>query len=317
MARWIRVSTIAYPPVEAGDNFLDRQLDRMVELAEQAATARPRPDLVVFPEICVQMGMGSLEVEIEGALPVPGPATDRLAEVAAEHGMYIVVPLFESAGDKVYNSAVFLGRDGEVVGVYRKYQPTDYEMAAGVTPGTDVPAFELDFGKVGAAICFDMKFVEVGQILARHGARMCLFCSMFIAGQRLWHWARDFGFYVVSSCTARSYIVDMGGGRYLAQTGREIAEVASGAVPPIASAVVNMDRCQFHLDYNGRKLKDLFAKYGQGIEVEIFRPEAHFTLASLMDDVTVEDLIAEFELETWVDYLDRSRAVREQKLAEE
>lgn len=315
MARWVRVSTVAYPPVEAGDHFLERQRDRIIEYAEMAAQARPKPDLVAFPEICVQMGMGSLEAEVGAAEPVPGPSTDRLAEVACRHGIYIVLPLFERDGDRVYNSAVFLGREGQIVGTYHKYQPTDYEMRAGVMPGEDVQAFDLDFGKVGAAICFDMKFVETGQTLARHGARMCVFCSMFIAGERLWHWARDFGFYMVSSCTARSYIVDMGGGRYLADTGREIAEVASGTVPPIASAVVNMDRCQFHLDYNGPRLKDIFAKYGQGVEVQIWRPEAHFTLASLMDDVTVDDIIREFELEPWVAYLDRARAVRKQMLA--
>jgi predicted amidohydrolase len=317
MARWVRVSTVAYQPVEAGDHFLERQREKIAQLAELAAQARPKPDLIAFPEVCTTLGMGGdLAAQVEAAEPIPGPSTDRLAEVAAKHGIYIVLPLFERAGDTVYNSAAFIGRQGEIVGVYHKYQPTEGEMRAGVMPGTDVPAFSLDFGKVGAAICFDMKFFETGQILARHGARLCVFCSMFIAGDRLWHWARDFGFYMVSSCTARSYIVDMGGGRYLAQTGSEIAEVAWGTVPPVASAVINMDRCQFHLDGNGPKLKDVFAKYGQGVEVQIWRPEAHFTLASLMDDVTVDDIIVEFELEPWVAYLDRARKLRETMLTE-
>ncbi|MCX7597556.1 MAG: hypothetical protein N2512_01620, partial [Armatimonadetes bacterium] len=78
----------------------------------------------------------------------------------------------------------------------------------------------------------------------------------------------------------------------------------------IASAVINMDRCQFHLDGNNERLRELCAKYGQAVEIEIYRPEAHFTLASLMDDVTVDDLIEEFQLEPWVAYLDRARAVR-------
>lgn len=316
MAKWIRVSTVAYPPVEAGDRFMERQRDRIVELADAAAQTIPKPDLVVFPEFCTVLGMpGGIEAQVEAAEPIPGPTTERLSEVAAKHKMYIVIPMPEQAGNRLHNSAAFIGRDGEIVGVYRKYQPTIYEMEAGIVPGEDVPAFELDFGKAGAAICFDMKFVEVGQRMARNGARLCVFCSMFVAGARLWHWARDFGMYVVSSCTQRSYIVDMGGGRYLADTGSQIAEVASGVVPPIASAVINMDRCQFHLDYNGPRLKDVFAKYGGAVEVQIWRPEAHFTLASLMDDVTVDDIIAEFELEPWVHYLDRARKVRDDMLA--
>jgi len=317
MARWIRVSTVSYMPVEAGDNFMERQRERLAQMAELAATARPKADLVLFPEHCNVLGLPTLEAQIEAAEPVPGPTTERLSEVAARHGMYIVLPIPTRHGDVLHNSCVFIGRDGSIVGMYHKYQPTISEMEAGYSPGVEVPAFELDFGKVGAAICFDMKFVEVGQLMARNGARMCLFASMFVAGDRLWHWARDFGMYVVSSCPTHSYIVDMGGGRALAETGTDIWEVGAGYVPPIASAVINMDRCQFHLDYNGPKLKDVFAKYGHAVEVEIYRPEAHFTLASLMDDVTVDDIIQEFELEPWTAYLDRARAERAKRLGPE
>ena len=136
---------------------------------------------------------------------------------------------------------------------------------------------------------------------------------MFIGGQRLEHWARDFGFYIVSSCPARSYIVDMSG-RYLAETGREINQVASGLVPPIASAVINMDRRHFHLDGNQNKFPEILKKYGAGVDIVIDYPEAHFTLASNMDEVTVEDIVAEFELEPWLDYLNRARGEREKYL---
>ena len=317
MARWIRVSTIAYPPVEAGDDFMKRQRQRICELAEMAASAQPSPDLIAFPEFCTVLGMpGTTQDRLAHAEPIPGPTTEMLSEIARRYKTYIVIPMPERDGEVLYNSAAFIGRDGEIVGVYRKYQPTIGEMEAGIRPGEDVPVFDLDFGRVGAAICFDMKFYEVGQTMARKGARLCVFASMFVAGRRLWNWARDFGMYIVSSCTRRSYIVDMGGGRYLADTGTEIPEVANGTVPPIASAVINMDRCQFHFDYNAPKLKDVFAKYGQGVEVQMWRPEAHFTLASLMDDVTVDDIIAEFELEPWMNYLDRARAVRKQMLDE-
>ena len=54
----------------------------------------------------------------------------------------------------------------------------------------------------------------------------------------------------------------------------------------------------------------MFKKYGAGIEIENHYPEAHFTLASLMEDVTVEDLVKEYELEPWCDYLARARGER-------
>ena len=312
MARNIRVSTIAYPPVELGDNRLERTHDRMRELLEEAA--RAKPDIVALTEFCNVLGLSS-EEWIEAAEPIPGPTADVCSEVAAKHNMYVVLPIPERDGDVLYNTAALIGRDGEIVGKYHKYQPTIGEIEMGITPGSDAPAFDTDFGKVGCAICFDLKFWEVGQTLARNGARLVVFASMFIGGQRLEHWARDFGFYLLSSCPARSYIVDMSG-RTLAETGREINQVASGLVPPIASAVINMDREFFHLDGNQNKFPEILKKHGPGVEIVIDYPEAHFTLASNMDDVTVEHIIAEFELETWRDYLDRARGVRATALGE-
>lgn len=317
MARPVRVSTIAFNTVEFGENYSERQRDALAEHVEMAAQAKP--DIVALTEFCNVLAVNfSKEKLADWAESVPGPTTERMSELADKHNMYIVVPMPERDGGKLYNSAVLIGRNGEIVGKYHKYQPVVCEMEDwGILPGTDAPAFDTDFGKVGMSICFDLKYVEVGQALANNGARLVVFSSMFVGGERLCQWARDFGFYVVSSCPRRSYICDMSGTRYLAQTGYQIDEVSSGVVPPIASAVINMDREFFHLDENQPRLKAAIEKYGMGVEWEICRPEAHFTLASNMPDVTIEDIIEEFEFETWRKYLARSRSVRAEMLGQE
>ena len=261
MARFARVSTIAFAGVEAGDNRLERVRDRMAHYLELAAQAKP--DLVTFPEFVNATGI-SIEQAVAEAETIHGPTTDRMAEIAAKHGMYVVVPTPERDGDRVYNTAAFIDREGQIIGKYHKYQPTIGEMEAGITPGSAAPAFDTDFGKVGAAICFDMKFGEVGQLLADSGARLVVFVSMFIGGDRMLHWARDFGFYLLSSCPARSYLVDMAG-RYLGETGWEINQVRAGLMPPIYSCVINIDRMLFHLDRNQDFFPDMLAKYGAGI----------------------------------------------------
>ncbi|MGQ9730453.1 MAG: carbon-nitrogen hydrolase family protein [Candidatus Zipacnadales bacterium] len=306
MARHIRVSTIAYQPVEVGENRLARTHEKLADLLEEAA--RARPDLVVLPEFCNVLGL-SMKDAIAAAEPIPGPTSDMVAEIAAKHRMYVVLPIPELEGDCRYNSCALIDRQGQIVGKYHKFQPTIGEIEAGIIPGSEVPVFQTDFGRVGCAICFDLKFIEVGQQLAAKRAQLVVFASMFIGGQRLQHWARDFGCYLVSACPARSYIVDMTG-RYLAETGHEINQVAAGLVPPIATATINMDRGFFHLDGNQDRFPEILRKYGPGVEILIDYPEAHFTLASNMDDITVEDLIAEFGLEPWLDYLDRARTVR-------
>jgi len=311
LARNIRVSTIAYQPVPTGENRLERTHEKMRELLEEAA--RAKPDLVALPEFCNVLGL-SMDDSVAAAEEIPGPTSEVCSEVARKHKTYIVLPIPEILDGKLYNTAALIGRDGEIVGKYNKYQPTIGEIEGGIVPGSDAPAFDTDFGKVGCAICFDLKFMEVGQILARNGAQLVVFASMFIGGQRLEHWARDHGFYMLSCCPARSYIVDMSG-RTLAETGSEINQVRSNLVPPIATAVINMDREFFHLDGNQNRFHEIVGKYGAGVEIIIDYPEAHFTLASNMDDVTVQDIIAEFELETWRDYLNRARAVRAEALA--
>ncbi len=306
VARYVRLSTIAYQPVEPGDNFMERQRDKMCADLELAAQARP--DLVAFPEFCNVMGLPS-QAWVDAAEPIPGPTSDRIAEVAARHKINVCLPIPERDGDRIYNTAAFINREGEVVGKYHKYQPTIGEMEMGIIPGTDAPAFDLDIGRVGAAICFDLKFIEVGQLLAANRARLVVFASAFIGGDRMLHWARDFGFYILSSCSAHSYLVDMAG-RFLGETGSEINQVRSKLLPPIFSAVVNMDRMLYHLDYNQNKFPEILKKYGAGVEIEVHYPEAHFTMASLMDDVSIEQINEEFELEPWCDYLARARRER-------
>jgi len=312
MSKLIRVSTIAFQGVPTGDNYKERLRDKLAADLELAAQAKP--DLVALPETFNMGGFPSQQWP-DNADTIPGPLFDCAAELAAKHRMHVCFPILERDGDKLFNTACFIGRDGQVIGKYHKYQPTIGEMEIGVIPGTEAPAFDTDFGKVGAAICFDLKFVEVGQRLAANGARLVCFVSAFIGGDRLLHWARDFGFYLLSSCTARSYLVDMAG-RFLGTTGWEDNQVRSGLLPPILSAVINMDRRHFHLDGNQNKFQEILKKYGAGVEIENHYPEAHFTLASLMDEVTVEDLVKEFDLEPWVDYLARARRERGRYLRE-
>jgi beta-ureidopropionase len=311
MARYVRVTTLAWSAGAAGCPDLEQTHARLSDLLDQAG--RDRPDLVALTEFCnVHAGVEWFNQ----AQPIPGPTTDLCAAMARKHHMNIVCSIPEKCPDGMRNTSAFINRDGEVVGKYHKVQPTIGEMEKGIIPGTESPAFSLDIGPVGAAICFDLKFPEVAQMLAASRPRLCVFSSMFIGGVRLEEWARNLGCYVLSSVPSRSYIVDMSG-RVLAQTGSEIDQVRAGLLPPIASTVINMDRCFLHLDTNQNRFPEILARYGAGVEIEVSYPEAHFTLASTMPDVTVDDIIAQYELEPWLDYLDRARGVRAQALAGE
>jgi len=224
------------------------------------------------------------------------------------------VGMQERIEDETFNAAVLIGRDGDVIGRYHKVQPTIDEMERGTLPGETAMAFDTDLGKVGMLICFDLKFPEVAMSLARKGARVAFFPSMFHGGARHQSIARDHGMFLVVSQANESVVVDMCG-RRLAWQGYQEPLVERGELAPFAFADVNLDCKAYHLDFNQARLGDIQSKYGAGVRFEIMRPEATFVMSSLMDDVSVEDIESEFELEDLWTYYDRARGVRSERRA--
>lgn len=122
-------------------------------------------------------GQGAVGGTTWPAEPLSGPTITAVAEVARMHRMYVVAPIRElyvhpGSPTREFNTAVLIGRDGTVVGQYRKMFPVigpppprgplGPAAEAGVTPGMDgVSVFQLDFGRVAILTCFDINFPEL------------------------------------------------------------------------------------------------------------------------------------------------------------
>ena len=130
------------------------------------------------------------------------------AHTQAAHSMYVVCPIKELVGrgaeEQVYNTAVLIGRDGGVIGRYRKRFsfwgfPEDPPPTGGHggrrQQGTELeppPVFDLDFGRVAILICFDINFNELWMHLAARGVDVVLWPSMYPAGELISALARVF-----------------------------------------------------------------------------------------------------------------------------
>jgi predicted amidohydrolase len=103
-----------------------------------------------------------------------GPTTGALERFCRGRGCYVAGGLVEKAGDKLYNSAVLVGRDG-FVARYRKSHLFDREKEIYDVNGEDMfGVYDLGFARVGLMICFDWIYPETARILAVRGAQVIL-----------------------------------------------------------------------------------------------------------------------------------------------
>ena len=164
--RMVRLAAVHYRPQNT--KSAEENLDQFRKFIDQAGSENA--DIVCLPEGITLVG--TKKSYLEASEGIPGPSTKYLGELAKKHQMYIVAGLLEKEGAVLYNTSVLIGRSGELVGKYRKVSLPREEIEGGVTPGTDFPVFDTDFGKIGMMICWDVSFPEPARMLSLKGAEI-------------------------------------------------------------------------------------------------------------------------------------------------
>jgi N-carbamoylputrescine amidase len=111
---------------------------------------------------------------------IPGPTTETLGHLARELGVVIVASLFERRAAGLYhNTAVVIGADGAIAGLYRKMHIPDdplYFEKFYFTPGDlGFPNFNTKYGKIGVQICWDQWYPEGSRLTALSGAQVIFY----------------------------------------------------------------------------------------------------------------------------------------------
>ena len=225
--RLVRAATLHFRPRNTAS-----PAESVAEFCRLAETAAPlRPDILCLPEAITLIGTGWEFRDVSET--IPGPTTEALGSVARSLHSYVVAGIAERVGAAVYNTAVLLGRDGAVVGKYRKTHLPREEVEMGLTPGDEYPVFLTDFGTVGIMICWDLQFPEPARALALRGAEILLLPiwggSETLARARA---IENHVFLVSSTYDMRSYVVD--------PSGQVLAEAMDEN--PIAVAELALDR---------------------------------------------------------------------------
>ncbi len=225
--RVVRVVTIHHRPAHSSSPA--ESVAQFCRCLEDAASLKP--DLVCLPEGITVVGTDRSDVEVSE--PVPGPTTQRLGELARRLRTYIVAGIYEREGKVVYNTAVLIGRNGELAGRYRKTHLPREEWEIGLTHGNEYPVFDTDFGRVGVMICWDVQFSEPARALAAQGAELIL--VPIWGGNEILARARaieNHVFLVTSSYDMKTFVLD--------PLGNVMAEATEAS--PIALAEIHLDR---------------------------------------------------------------------------
>jgi len=128
-----------------------RNLEHAQEMIAEAAAHGSR--LIVLPET-MDLGWTHPSSKTE-AEPIPnGEPYRQLAQAASSHKVYICAGLTEYSGDQVFNSAVIIGKNGELLCVHRKINELDIGHPF-YAQGDRLNVVKTDLGTIGLMICAD------------------------------------------------------------------------------------------------------------------------------------------------------------------
>ncbi len=130
-------------------------------------------------------GRDQYRVYWENAVEVPGPATRRLADIAASNKIYLIIGVIERDGGTLYCTVLFFSPDGAYMGKHRKLMPTGSErLIWGFGDGSTMPVYDTPLGKVGAVICWE-NYMPL--MRAAHYAKgVQIYCAPTADGRDTW-----------------------------------------------------------------------------------------------------------------------------------
>ncbi len=147
---------------------VEQNLERIERAVADAAAFGAR--LVVLPEAAVTGYVFNSLDEALATAQHAAVAGDRLAALAAQLGVALVVGTLEAEGREVFNTALIFSEDGRRYR-YRKMHLPFLGVDRFVTPGPDAPeVYDLAGMRVGVLICYDLRFPEAARICGLDGA---------------------------------------------------------------------------------------------------------------------------------------------------
>jgi predicted amidohydrolase len=288
---------------EEYDDFAATMRDAAIWIRQAAADGA---HLAVLPETINLLNRKSRSVALaDSVLNDWRSATAELCSAAADAEIALVLPLLVRENGHPVNRFYLLGKTGEVLGHYDKAAPASGERAAGARGSLHRPIVWEGL-KLGGAICVDVHYPQhVFAPQVELGADFFVIPSYTPAGPLLDAYALMYGVPMILAYSQWNRILDRDG-RELASGGYRQETLRHGFGSPIVQATLNFDSVSLFADLNQQKIRDIQGRYGSKVRVRFDQPSCVFLLESRSHDLTVAELIREFDLISRRDYIARN-----------
>jgi beta-ureidopropionase len=170
---------------------VEKHLKLIEEAAKQGVKILCMQEVFTTPYFCAEQQTRWYEAVEK----IPdGPTVKLMRDVAREHGMVLIVPIYEEEITGVYyNTAAVIDADGTYIGKYRKNHiphvaPGFWEKFYFKPGNLGYPSFDTAYARIGVYICYDRHFPEGARALGLNGAEIVFNPSATIAGLSEYLW---------------------------------------------------------------------------------------------------------------------------------
>ncbi len=258
--RYVKVAVVQAAPI-----LFDKQsaMDKIGSMSRQAAAEGAK--LIVFPEVFLPgyprgLGFGARvgSRTEEGrqhwrrywasSIDIPGAETELLGELAKELGVYLIVGAVERDREfsrgTLYNTIVYFGPDGDLLGKHRKLVPTGSErLLWGQGDGSTLTVIDTPYGRIGGLICWE-NYMPLARA-AIYAQGIDIYIAPTADARDSWqatirHIACEGRCYVLSSnqyATKSSYPADLAGHEDLREDDEVLSRGGSAIVGPLGEYV--------------------------------------------------------------------------------
>src|ERR1700729_1532244 len=189
MAETVRAALVQSRWTGDKDSMIKANVELAREAADRGAQVLCFQELFYGPYFCQVQDAEYFAY----AEPVPGPITDRMADLARQTGMVVIAPVYEEEQPGVlYNTAAVIDADGSYLGKYRKNHiphTSGFWEKFFFKPGNlGYPVFQTKYARVGVYICYDRHFPDGARCLGLNGAEIVYNPSATTVGQSQYLW---------------------------------------------------------------------------------------------------------------------------------